>query len=230
MQKDKHFVVCINSLLMMKYLTNEELSNYIVSNDAINSFLEHLTHNETLHHALKPIYALLIRIIKNAHKVVAADALTSDNVFTFLETRSEEQLFIKNDFKKYEGVKAHRLKDENDFKEELERHISNNKYFFFGCDSCRIVEEYFYYCYDKADEETKYNMILITTNHKFNITDANEQFMNKFLFFSPAITTAVDFNISDKRDVFIYIKGDTIQPSAIFQQTTRTRNINELYY
>ena len=230
MQKDKHFVVCINSLLMMTYLTNAELSNYIVFIDEINSFLEHLTHNETLHHALKPIYALLIRIIKNAHKVIVADALISDNVFTFLETRSQEQFYIKNDFKKYEGVKAHRLKDENDFKEELERHIFNNKYFFFGCDSCRIVEEYFYYCYEKADEETKSNMILFTANHKFNITDASEQFRNKYLFFSPAITTAVDFNISDKQDVLIYIKGDTIQPSASFQQTTRTRNINELYY
>jgi hypothetical protein len=73
-------------------------------------------------------------------------------------------------------------------------------------------------------------MILFTANHKFNITDANEQFRNKYLFLSPAITTAVDFNISDKQDVLIYIKGDTIQPSASFQQTTRTRNINELYY
>ena len=82
----------------MTYLTNEELSNYIVFIDEINSFLEHLTHNETLHHALKPIYALLIRIIKNAHKVIVADALISDNVFTLLETRSQEQFYIENEF------------------------------------------------------------------------------------------------------------------------------------
>ena len=31
--------------------------------------------------------------------------------------------------------------------------------------------------------------------------------------------------------MFLFIsKDDTIQPSASFQQTTRTRNINELYY
>ena len=70
---------------MMTYLTNAELSNYIVFIDEINSFLENLTHNETLHRALKPIYALLIRIIKNAHKIIVADALISDNVFTFVE-------------------------------------------------------------------------------------------------------------------------------------------------
>jgi len=73
---------------MMTYLTNAELSNYIVFIDEINSFLEHLRRNKTLHRALKPIYALFIRIIKNAHKVIVADALISDNVFTFLETRS----------------------------------------------------------------------------------------------------------------------------------------------
>jgi hypothetical protein len=62
-----------------------------------------LTRNETLHRALKPIYALLIRIIKNAHKVIVADALISDNVSTFLETRSQEQFYIKNDFKNMKG-------------------------------------------------------------------------------------------------------------------------------
>jgi hypothetical protein len=103
---------------MMTYLTNAKLSDYIVFIDEINSFLEHLTHNKTLHRGLKPIYALLIRIIKNAHKGIVADALISDNVFTFLETRSQEHFYIKNDFKKYEGIKAHRSKDENDFKED----------------------------------------------------------------------------------------------------------------
>ena len=229
MQKNKHFVVCINSLLMMKDMKDEEFNNYIVFIDEINSFIEHTTHNETLHHELKMIFTLLMRIIKNAHKVIVADALISENVFTFLKSRGEEkQIFIKNDFKKYEGIRAHRLKDENDFKEELEQHITNNKYFFFGCDSCSIVEEYFYYFYEKA--ENKDDFILFTANHKFNITDASEQFKNKFLFFSPAITTAVDFNIDEAQDVFIYIKGHTILPSGSFQQTTRTRNINELYY
>ena len=143
MKKDKHFIVCINSLLILSALTNEELSNYIVFIDEINSFLEHITHNETLHHALKPIYALLIRIIKNAHKVITADALISDNVFTFLKPRSDKYYFLKNDFKKYKGIKAHRLKDENNFKLELQQHIETKRPFFFGCDSCSVVEDIF---------------------------------------------------------------------------------------
>jgi hypothetical protein len=225
--KNKHFIVCINSLLMMKDLKDDDFKNYIVFIDEINSFIEHLTHNETLHHDLKKIYSLLMRIIKNAHKVIVADALISDSVFTFLKAR-QDYFFIKNDFKKYDGINAHRLKDENDFKVELERRIKNNEPFFFGCDSCTIVEEYFYYFYEQS--ENKDMFCLFTANHKFNIVDANEQFRNKFLFFSPAITTAVDFNIETKQDVFIYIKGQSILPSGSFQQTTRTRNIKELFY
>ena len=229
MHKNTHFVVCINSLLMLKGLSNEELSKYIVFIDEINSFIEHITHNEKLHHELKQIYSLLIRIIKHAHKVITADALISDNVFTLLKTRGEDkQIFIKNDFKKYEGIKANRLRDENDFKLELQKRITNNEPFLFGCDSCAIVEEYFYYFFDKAENKDKF--ILFTANHKFNITDASEQFKDKFVFFSPAITTAIDFSIDIKQDVFIYIKGNSILPSASFQQTTRTRNIKELFY
>jgi hypothetical protein len=225
--KNQHFIICINSLLMLKDLKDDEIKNYIVFIDEINSFIEHITHNETLHHELKNIYSLLMRIIKNAHKIIVADALISDNVFTLLKYHNTP-LFIKNDFKKYEGVPAHRLKDENDFKTELGKRIKNNEPFFFGCDSCSIVEEYFYYFFEKATNKDKF--VLFTANHKFNITNASEQFKDKFLFFSPAITTAVDFNIEDKQDVFIYIKGHTLQPSGSFQQTTRTRNIKELFY
>ena len=136
---------------------------------------------------------------------------------------------MKNDYKKYEGIKANRLKDENKFKDQIEAHIKNNKPFLFGCDSCSVVEEYFYYFFDKYPQ-LQNKFVLFTANHKFNITDANEQFKDMFVFFSPAITTAVDFNIEKSQDVFIFIRGKTILPSGSFQQTTRTRNINELYY
>jgi hypothetical protein len=81
--------------------------------------------------------------------------------------------------------------------------------------NCRRI---FYYYYEKADEETKSNMILFTANHKFNITDSSEQFRNKHLFCSPAITTAVDFNISDKQDA-LYISKETISsPQQVFNK------------
>ena len=40
----------------------------------------------------------------------------------------------------------------------------------------------------------------------------------------------MDFNITTKQDVFIYIGGNSINPSASYQQTTRCRNIDTLYF
>jgi hypothetical protein len=62
------------------------------------------------------------------------------------------------------------------------------------------------------------------------LKNVQKQFKNKFVFFSPSITTGINFNIKEKQDVFIYIKGKTINPASSFQQATRTRNINKLYY
>ena len=62
------------------------------------------------------------------------------------------------------------------------------------------------------------------------IKNASEQFKNKLVCFSPSITTGVDFSIDEKQDVFIYLHGQSIDPSQAFQQTTRCRNIDKLFY
>ena len=78
------------------------------------------------------------------------------------------------------------------------------------------------------DKEEK--MILITGETKYKVHKASEQFKDKFVFYSPSITTATDFSIDSPQDVFIYIKGGTITSDESFQQATRTRNIRKLYY
>ena len=73
--------------------------------------------------------------------------------------------------------------------------------------------------------------LLITAKSNFNLIDANRQFKNKFVFFSPKITDGVDFNNLDcSQDAFIHIRGRTITPFMANQQTTGCRNIKQLYY
>jgi len=227
---NENYIVCINSLLSTT-IKKDDIKNYIIYIDEINSFLKHITHNTTLDKDLKKIFTKLMCLIKNCHKVIVSDAIINDNISSFLNCRKGlKQYFIRNEFKKYENIKAIRIRDENVFKSKLEQNLRDNQYFSFGCDSCTTVEQYYYTLYELATEEQKENMILFTANHKFNITNASEQFKNKFLFFSPAIETAVDISLIKLQDVFIYIKGATIDPSSSFQQATRTRNINTLYY
>ena len=85
-------------------------------------------------------------------------------------------------------------------------------------------------CIKDITEQDKDKFLLITSNSKIEIIDASKQFKNKFVFYSPSITTGIDFTIEDKQDVFIYINGQSIDPTQAFQQTTRCRNINKLFY
>lgn len=226
-----NIVVCINSILLISSLTDFQLSNYIVYIDEINSFIESLTHNETLNGKLKNVYRMLIRLIKCCKKIIVSDAMISDNVFTFFNKRDDKtKVFINNEYKKYTDLKATKYNDENNFLIKLQNNIKNNKFFLFGCDSATIVEKYYNTCIYNLKKEDKEKFILITAENKFKITDANEQFKNKFVFYSPSITYGVDFNYDLKTDVFIYIKGDSLLSSGIFQQTTRCRNIDELYF
>jgi hypothetical protein len=74
------------------------------------------------------------------------------------------------------------------------------------------------------------NFLLLTAATNIEITDAEAQFKNKFVFFSPCITYGVDFSIDTAEHVFIYQQGNSIQPSGTFQQSTRCRNIKTLYF
>jgi len=191
----------------------------------------------------------LVKFIKYAGKVIVSDKDITDAVFMFLKHRdNSNKLFVKNTFQKYKDIKAVRVRDEDMFLEKLKQKCNNNEPFLFGCDSATKATEYYNLCNKGADEETKKKFLLITRKSDFKITDANKQFKDKFVFYSPKITYGVDYNNTDNttmdwsddgidfscidssQDVFIYIKGHTITPFMAFQQTTRCRNIKTLYY
>ena len=97
------------------------------------------------------------------------------------------------------------------------------------CDSCKIVTQYYLQCKSLyQDKEDKF--ILITADTDYRVKDATVEFKNKFVFFSPKITFGVDFSVPDAQDMYIYMNGQSIQPSGIFQQSTRCRNIKNLYF
>ncbi|MFM7982709.1 MAG: hypothetical protein ACKPKO_25640, partial [Candidatus Fonsibacter sp.] len=78
--------------------------------------------------------------------------------------------------------------------------------------SCNIVTKFYHHCLalnqDKADK-----LILITADTQFRVKDATVEFAGKYVFFSPKITFGVDFSVPDAQDMFIYINGQSIQPS-----------------
>ena len=232
--ENDNIVCCINSIMLFRNLNDQEFSNYIVYIDEISSFLNDVSHNETLRGKLKLCYQILMRIVKNCHKLILSDAKISDNVINFIRTRQinkSQTLYIENSYKKYQDVSAKRIRDEQLYLDMLIEHVQTNNYFLCSSDSCTTVSQFYTECrkyYTDMDIDEKF--ILITSENYFDLEDASEQFENKFVFYSPSIIFGVDFSIEQSQDVFVYNKGLTIDPSAIFQQTTRTRNIRNLYY
>lgn len=226
-----NLVICINSLAkVLNYLPDDYFDNVILYIDEINSFLEYLTTCTNLNINIRHIYETLAKLIKKSHKVILSDAHINQNVFNFIKKRNNEtKLCVNNFFKKYQGIKAVNVKDENIFIKKINDDIKAGKYFLFGSDSCDTITKLFQDCL-KNNPDKKDDMILITSESPFDITDANEQFKNKWVFYSPSIVTGVDFSIEVKQNHYIYVKGFTINPLGIYQQSTRNRNIDTLYY
>ena len=156
--------------------------------------------------------------------------MINDGAFELVKNRSKGIMLV-NEFKKFEGVSAIRVRDEELFIEKLKDHCNTNQPFLFGCDSCNVVTKFYHACIDAlTDQSLKAKFILITADTLFRVNDATKDFKDKFVFYSPKITFGVDFSLEVPQDVFIYIAGNSIQPSGCYQQATRCRNIKNLYY
>lgn len=83
--------------------------------------------------------------------------------------------------------------------------IKAKHYFLSASDSCSTITEYYHKCIASVSVDEHDNFILITSESPLKITDATEQFKNKFIFYSPSIITSIDVSFSDAQDVFIYI-------------------------
>lgn len=224
-KEDDNLIICINSLLKFQGYSGEFFKNYIVYIDEINSLINSLTHNDTLNKNLKSVYIVLMKIINNCKKIIVSDATINNNVFTLLNKRIDNKIYIINEYKKYDNIKAFKMNDENEFLKKIKEHIKKDEYFLFGCDSKCIIDKY--YNDTKTSDETKFK--LINSDTKTIIKDASEEWKDKFIYYSPSVTTGIDFNISTPQDVFLYINGKTLTPATSFQQMSRTRNIKDVY-
>ena len=229
--KQDNIVICINSLLKLKSLSMEDINNSIIFIDEVASFIESLTDNDTMNRNLKQINSLLMKLIKNAYKVIVSDAIINDGVFELLKHRTDiNKMFIVNDYIKFSNVEAIRIKDEDLFLNMIKEKIIKNEPFLFPCDSCKTITNFYIECLKTSPEEFKNKFMLITADTNVKINDATQELKDKFVFYSPSITYGVDFQTETPQYVFLYIKGESIQPSGFYQQTTRTRNIKKLYY
>jgi hypothetical protein len=226
-KEDDNIIICINSLMMFSRYDGAFFKNYIIYIDEINSLINSITHNDQIKN-IKGVYITLMKIIKNAHKIIVSDATINENTFNLLNVR-QNKIYINNAFNKYENTKLYTMNDENEFLNKLKQNIKKNSFFLFACDSLDIVNKYYFEL--MTTPELLNNSLLITSENRLKIINGciNETFKNKFVFYSPSIITGIDYNINISQDSFIYIKGRSLSPLDSFQQLTRNRNIKTAY-
>ena len=256
--KNGNLVICINSLLKLDYLNVKQMKDKIIYIDEFECFSNNLTHNKNLDNNIRLINNLLMKLVKNCYKLIISDALINENVKNFLNISksTRKTIFIKNTYKKFKDVNAVRYHNENEFLEQVKKDIENNKYFLFGSDSCskitqffdevskkdkdeiqkiidkedEIITEIFNKFIENIDDEKKKKFLLITSKTAYKISNANEEFKDKFVFYSPSIVNSVDFSSLTPQNAYLYFNSLTINSQSMFQQGTRTRNINVLKF
>ena len=77
--------------------------------------------------------------------------LISDNVLSFLNIKDcDNKIFIRNSYNNYQDIEAINIKNETEFLNKLLDHCKLNKYFLFGCDSCKKITEFYIKCVNEA--------------------------------------------------------------------------------
>lgn len=230
---DAHGVICINSLHKLNTLEQYDLSDKIVYIDEINDLIKSLTHNDGLDSILNMTYTFLIKLIKNCKKLILSDATIDNNIENLLMARkaNNKTLLIKNTVQKFKNINANEYLDEELFLNRIRKSIENDEYFLFGCDGCKkITGIYTMLLSEFEDKKDKFK--LYTSEELEKVDDATKEFKDKFIFYSPSITTGVSFVLKDiKQPQYIYItKNPLITPDSVYQMSCRTRNMKELNF
>lgn len=231
--KDSDGVICINSLFKLENVEDFNISNTVLYIDEVNDLIGALTHNDGLDKVLNLIYNFLIKLIKGCKKIIFSDATIDQNTLNLLSARktNNKTILIKNTVQKFKGIKAIKYNDENEFIDKLREQIKNKQYFLIGCDGCEKISE-IYTNLLKEFSDQKDSFLLFTGKQMNKVKNAKLQFKNKYVFYSPTITTGVSFVLEDiKQTHFMYFTTKPlITPISGYQMSCRTRNMKELIY
>ena len=221
----RNSVICVNSLIK---LCECDFSNKIVYIDEIRSLTYSLTHNQKLKNS-KLIDYVLKKIIRTCHKLIVSDAHITQGVMQLLEERitATNYIYYANEHNKFQDVKAIEVNDESKFLSKIKNNILNNEPFSFACDSATEITKYYNSMYAIADPIVRENMILYTAESQEDFCD---DWKDKFIFYSPKITTGVDINVKgEQRIQYIHVSGNSVDAIGLLQMSTRTRNMEKLY-
>lgn len=229
---NKNLLICINSIWKYEVEFTKEAANTILFLDEISIFTTEISHNTTITE-LRRVYSLIKYLIARCHKLYVCQNEITEATLQFIERRikgNPDVLYVKNTFKQNTDKPAIRYMNVNALIKRMKDDIKDNKYFLFASDSKEKVDRYYkIFTQDVTDETEKNKYVKFTSNinEKFH---EDFDFSEKYVFYSPSITTGVDCSLPESQNQYIYITGKSVDSVTLYQMSQRTRNIKKLYY
>jgi hypothetical protein len=229
------------------------LADTVVYIDEISSFASNLADNPIIHGNSVALMENLQRICHRAKRVIVTDSSITSSAVELMkwmvfgrDTFPTGQVrFHRNNFQPYSGIKADLVRSEQDFYDMLLGRVKNNQPFLAAFDTKACCERYAMAIMrkievlpddgvadtaDSMDPSWVSSFVVITSDIQFEIGDASSTMKGKFVFYSPSITVGVDYTVAEQQPQFLHLTGRSIDPFGWFQQISRTRNMEQLFY
>jgi len=230
----KKNIVCYQLDSICRFIDNIEpkervsvIKEYVVYLDEINSTIKYLLQSSTMDKKRISIYSGLCEVLRNCKLLICSDADVSDLVFKYISSirKPNTTIFVDNEYKNYSDIKATEYANIDGIIKKLKARINRDEGFVCCFDQLKCLSHIYGLVFD---EEKKDMFLRISSEHRrFTNTDI---WKGKFVFYSPSIIYGNDFVPDMPTDVFVFVKGGTIDPLQIVQQATRCRKIKHLYY
>lgn len=224
--KNSIFITIDSILNLAQY--NIKYNEYIVFIDEVHSLIKYLLTCENLKDRRKKLFSYFMNILKNAKQIIMSDGDICDNTITILKRLNRGSFkFVKNTIKINKGVRCYRENDFLSLIEKMKDDINNGVYFTCACNTKETANKIRILL--KPFIKNPIDILLYTADEGDRIIDINNEWLNKYVIYSPSIVCGLDFNPPIPYNTYSIVEGDnTLNPEEIAQQIARNRNIKEL--
>lgn len=215
-------VIVINSI---EKLINIDFTDYIIYLDEVSALIDTILNSSTIKKR-KEILMIFIKILKKSKMIIGTDGIINDLSILFLaQSQPEEKInFVINTYQNFKDKPAYFINDINDIENKIVEDLNNNRVFI-ACFNSRRHTDRIEALILLHNPTYKEDILKYTSTAGGEIKDADEEWKEKIILYSPSIVQGIDYNPKNAQNVYCFVFGEkTINPIQSTQQIARNRN------
>jgi hypothetical protein len=228
LNSSQYLAIQIDSLIK---LDTESWHDTIIFLDEINSMIDYVATSETMRSRRNICFNKLAIILRQASYIVACDADLSDMVINYFDDLQIKTYLIHNTYQNCTGIKAYQYDSRDHIFSVLAQKLKKNIKFvacFDSVEEMNVMIKELQKLYPERVPDYKIYSAKAGANSDF--LNVKEEWVDKFVFYSPKVIYGVDYNNLEKLDVFMIANCRSVNPLQFSQMVARTRNIKTLHF